>query len=80
MRAGLAAVWLSCPVEDIAGPGLAIDQTAHLKKGASGVIIAVLNFGLAHRPFHGLAYLSWPLPACAFLGFYGLSEGAGRAG
>lgn len=30
---GLAAAYLSCPAEDVAGPGLAIDQTAHLKKG-----------------------------------------------
>jgi DDE superfamily endonuclease len=31
--AGVAGAYLSCPSQDIAGPGLAIDETAHLKKG-----------------------------------------------
>jgi hypothetical protein len=37
---GFAAAHLSCPADDLVGPGLAIDETADLKSGTHTVGVA----------------------------------------
>jgi SRSO17 transposase len=43
---GFAAQRLPCPDDDIAGPGLAIDETAHIKKGARTAGVARQHAGI----------------------------------
>jgi SRSO17 transposase len=45
--AGFAAAQLPCPQDDIAGPGLAIDETAHLKNGTRTAGVARQYAGIS---------------------------------
>ena len=42
---GLAAAWLADPEGDLIGPGIAIDETAHLKKGDATACVAPRHAG-----------------------------------
>ena len=42
---GLAAAWLADPGGDLIGPGIAIDETAHLKKGDATACVAPQHAG-----------------------------------
>jgi hypothetical protein len=45
LLAPLAARWLTCPEEDLVGPGIAIDETAALKKGDHTFAVAPQHAG-----------------------------------
>jgi hypothetical protein len=43
--AALAAAWLPCDPEDLIGPGIAIDETAQLKRGDATACVAPQHAG-----------------------------------
>lgn len=49
LLAGLAGRWLTCPDDDPVGPGIAIDETAALKKGAHTFAVGPQHAGCTGR-------------------------------
>src|SRR5260370_1745224 len=60
--AGLAAAWLLGREGDLIGPGIAIDETAHLKNGDATPCVAPHPSGRTAKVHHCLTTLSPPHP------------------